>query len=105
MATLLVGLTDNTILRSATPVWAADLHLAPNPAHNRVAVTLPPLGNDKPVTLTLTDALGRAVSASAHTLLASGGRQELNLLGLAPGLYMLRVQAGQQHAVRPLLVE
>lgn len=104
-AALLVGLTDNTILRSIAPVWAADLHLAPNPAHSRVAVTLPPLGNAKQVTLTLTDVLGRTVVTGVHAWSASGGRQELNLLGLTPGLYILHVQAGQQYAVRHLLVE
>ncbi|WBO83972.1 T9SS type A sorting domain-containing protein [Hymenobacter yonginensis] len=104
-AGLLVGLTDNTILRSGTPAWAADLHLTPNPAHGRVGVSLPAGASARPVTLTLTDALGRAVRSSTHGLAASGRGPELDLLGLAPGFYVLRVQAGQQYAVRQLLVE
>ncbi|MCB2377984.1 T9SS type A sorting domain-containing protein [Hymenobacter sp. BT635] len=99
-----------TVLRSITtsmkaPAWAAGLELTPNPAHGRAMVSLPAVPGATRVTLLLTDALGRTVRTATAALPAAGLRHELNLQGLAPGLYSLRVQAGQQQAVRALLVE
>lgn len=44
-------------------------------------------------------------SADFAWALPEGLRQQRELRGLAPGLYVLRVQAGAQHAAHPLLIE
>lgn len=80
---------------------ALRLGLAPNPAHHRVRITGAPTG---PVTLL--DALGREVrpakqSPSAAHLSPRTADLDLDLTGLAPGLYLVR--AGTQ--ARRLVVE
>ncbi len=83
---------------------AASLGLAPNPAHGRTTVLVPAVAGATRATLTLSDALGRAVRTVSAALPAAGLRQELNLEGLAPGVYLLQVQAGTERASRRLLV-
>lgn len=102
-----------TARTSSTLAWLADLLLAskssvalagfsnyPNPAHGTTTVHLP--ASTGPATLTLLDALGRVVRTQAA---APSTDCPLDLAGLAPGVYALRVQAGAALAVRQLVVE
>ncbi|OWP64517.1 hypothetical protein CDA63_03880 [Hymenobacter amundsenii] len=91
----------------ATKTLAPSLHfsLAPNPAHNTVRLLLPPLLGAARATLTMRDALGRSVRAITVALPAAGLTYELNLTGLAPGLYMVGVQAGTGRVTQRLMVE
>ncbi|MGI4864268.1 MAG: T9SS type A sorting domain-containing protein [Janthinobacterium lividum] len=73
---------------------AAAWHLAPNPAHDRVQLLGLPAG---PVAGQLFDAQGRL----ARTTQAP----ELDLRGLAPGLYLLRATAGATTRTMRLVVE
>jgi hypothetical protein len=79
--------------------------LYPNPAHAAAAVYLPALASPAPAILSLTNTLGQEVRRQAVTLLATGTTLELPLLGLAPGLYQLRVQANGQVATHAVVVE
>ncbi|GAA3984946.1 T9SS type A sorting domain-containing protein [Hymenobacter antarcticus] len=55
-----------------------------------------------PATLVLLDAVGRV----ARTALSPAGvAYPLDLTGLAPGIYALRVQTGEAQAVERLVVE
>src|SRR6476469_6127272 len=84
---------------AATPLLAAPDRLYPNPA--RRATTLPlPAGV---TSVALIDALGRSVRT--QPLPAGAHETEINLLGLVPGLYLVRVQAGGQQFSQRLVVE
>ncbi|MDO7844954.1 T9SS type A sorting domain-containing protein [Hymenobacter sp. M29] len=73
--------------------------LFPNPAHGRATVQLPPGAG--PATLTVLDALGRAL----RTQTATGSKAELDLIGLVPGLHAVRVATGGGTATQKLVVE
>jgi len=85
---------------TASPAALAGLSLLPNPAHGRATVLLPAVGGM--ATLAILDALGRTIRTQAA---ATNAPAELDLTGLAPGLYAVRVQAGAATAMRRLVVE
>jgi hypothetical protein len=86
-------------LAARAAILAADA-LYPNPAHGATTVRVP--AGPGPATLTLLDALGRAVRQQAAP---AGTTVPLDLAGLAPGVYALRVQAGAAVATQKLVVE
>ena len=94
------SLTDLT-LATRSAALQAGLMLYPNPARATATVRVP-AGAGPTVALTLLDALGRPVRTRAAT---AGTDIALDLTGLAPGVYALRVQADAALAVRPLVVE
>ncbi|NVO33131.1 T9SS type A sorting domain-containing protein [Hymenobacter lapidiphilus] len=99
-------LTDPRLpLATANAGLAVGLRLWPNPAQAAVNVLLPALAGGSPATLTLLDGLGRVVQTIRVLPVAAGGPQVLNLTGLMPGLYHLRIQAGGQQVSRALAVE
>ena len=76
---------------------------APNPAAGRVAIgfSLPAAG---PARLVLHDVLGREVLVIQDGVAAAEHEASLDVQGLAPGLYVLRLVAGGQQATRKLTV-
>ena len=96
----LATLTDPTLTATTAARGSFSFTLAPNPAHASTRVQLPNLPG--PATLTLLDALGRAVRTRPAT---PGTRTEFDLSGLAPGLYALRATAGAATATQRLVVE
>jgi hypothetical protein len=92
----------NGLLAVAVTNKLLGVDLFPNPAHSRVTVALPPFPGATTATLTLLDALGRAIRTQPA---ATNARTELDLRGLAPGLYAVRVAAGGSTATRRLGVE
>jgi hypothetical protein len=101
LAGFLARITDTALPTRATTMLAADA-LYPNPAHGTATVRVPAAADVPTATLTLLDALGRAVRTQAA---ATGTTATFDLAGLAPGMYALRVQAGTTLAVRQLVVE
>ncbi|WP_201985736.1 T9SS type A sorting domain-containing protein [Hymenobacter rubidus] len=89
-----------TPLATTAPLALTDFCLYPNPARSAVTVQLPAVSG--PATLTVFDALGRPVRSQSA---ASNTRAELDLTGLAPGLYAVRVAVGGSTATRRLVVE
>jgi hypothetical protein len=85
--------------RAATEVLPG-FALSPNPAHDLATVLVPVATG--PATLTLFDAMGRLART---TVTLTGVVYQFNLTGLAPGMYALRVQAGEVSAVQRLVVE
>ena len=83
---------------AARVAWA----VYPNPAHGRATVQLPGIPGTHTATLTVLDALGRAIRTQTA---ATNARSELDLTGLPAGLYAVRVQAGGSSATRRLVVE
>ena len=90
-----------TPLATGAPTARADVDVFPNPARGRATVQLPATAGP-PATLALLDALGRAVRTQTA---APGTAVELDLRGLAPGLYAVRVTVGATTATRKLVVE
>ena len=77
---------------SATAEVAAALELHPNPASLTLTVSLPPdLSPDSPYLVT--DLGGRAVLRGSAV---AGDRLEIDVSGLAPGTYLLRLARGRQ---------
>ena len=101
----LATIADPALTAAAAPAALAGLALFPNPARTATTVRLPAVPGTVAATLTLLDALGRAVRTLQVPLPAAGATAEVPLAGLAPGLYRLRVQAGGQQGSRALAVE
>jgi hypothetical protein len=100
-AIYVASLSDATLTAtSAAATWPESLRVIPNPAHGTATVQLPAIPGA--ATVTLLDALGRAVRTLAA---ASGTLVALDLTGLAPGLYVVRVQAAGRVATQRLVVE
>ncbi|OGX82965.1 hypothetical protein BEN48_04175 [Hymenobacter glacialis] len=95
-------ITGLSALSSALPDGLA---VFPNPSHTSVTVQLPPIAGAAKATLTVLDALGRAVHTQTVALPASERRLELNLTGLRAGLYAVQVSAGGKAATCRLVVE
>lgn len=75
------------------------VRLFPNPAQDEVSVSLGDLQAD--ARITLLDGTGRVVLAQR----ASGASSRIRLAGLAPGLYAVRVQAGERLGTARLVVD
>ncbi|MGY3088170.1 hypothetical protein ACVWYF_001203 [Hymenobacter sp. UYAg731] len=101
----LASLTDPTLTATAAAPGTLSFSLAPNPARAAATLTLPALPGTATATLTLRDAMGRALRTETVALPATGLRHELDLHGLAPGLYAVQVLAGPAAATQRLVVE
>jgi hypothetical protein len=97
--TFLVSFTD------PAPVPVLALALYPNPARHRATLLVPPTAGSNSTTLQLYDTVGRLVQHHSLPVPAVGLRTELNLDGLAGGVYALRVSLGRQQAVLWLAVQ
>lgn len=103
-ATYVATLTDATLTTVASGAGFG-MSLYPNPAHSVATIQLAGSPSSPTATLTLRDALGRTLRVEAVKLPAAGRRHALDLTGLAPGVYALQVQVGNDSAVRRLVVE
>ena len=103
-AGFLANLTD-IVLATAAAQPMPGLAVYPTVAHDRATIAVPAVAGTSIATLTLLDAVGHAVRAVAVALPATGLRHELDLAGLAPGVYAVRVNAGPQAATCRLVVE
>jgi hypothetical protein len=105
-AGLLASVVDGSPLVSSPlavkTAHLAALMLAPNPAHGTATVQLPAVPGATTATLTVLDALGRPVHTQTA---ATNSTAALDLTGLAPGLYAVRVAAGGSTATQRLVVE
>ena len=96
------SLNDATGLATAASGASGALSIFPNPTHGRATIQLPPIPGTFTATLILLDALGRTLRTQT---VATNAKAELDLTGLAPGLYAVRVQAGGSTATQRLVVE
>ena len=102
----LASITDAAGLPTAVPTarLLPGLHCYPNPARGTALVTMPPSPGTA-ATLTLLDGVGRMVRTVELNSPATGLEQSLDLVGLAPGSYLVRLTTGAGTATQPLLVE
>ncbi|MFD2718727.1 fibronectin type III domain-containing protein [Hymenobacter monticola] len=92
-------------LSARTVLGTGTLEVFPNPAHHTVSLVLPAVTGAAQARVTLLNALGQQVRELTLPLSATETRAALNLSGVAPGLYTLRVAAGGQTASQRLAVE
>lgn len=102
----LAAVTDAVALPTLAPVALAEgLALFPNPAHHATTVQLPAGLAAGAATLTVLDATGRAVRSRTATLPAGTSQTTLDVAGLAPGVYTLRVAVAESLHTTRLVVE
>ena len=99
---------DNLRLRVTTATRNAELAaattLSPNPAHQAFTLRVP-AGSLRAATATLANVLGQTVQTRQLSLPATGGDAEFDVSRLAPGVYTLTLQAGNDLVVKRVVVE
>jgi len=102
----LASIADAALLPATAPQTATTgLGVFPNPARGTATVQLPAGLGAGPTTLTLLDALGRVVRTRTMALPAGTTTTDLDVAGLAPGVYALRVATGERLGTARLVVE
>ncbi|WP_046245501.1 T9SS type A sorting domain-containing protein [Hymenobacter terrenus] len=105
-ANYLASLRDAPQVLSATPrLTLAGVSLYPNPARGQAVVQIPGGSGAAQATVTLINALGQLLHTHTLTLPANGATTAVPLAGLAAGLYVMRVQAGDRQTAHQLIVE
>lgn len=93
-------------LASRAALGAGMLNVFPNPAHHAASLVVPAISGVAQAKITLLNAIGQQVVTKVVSLSPGAEtRTQLDLAGLAPGLYTLRVAAGGQSASLRLAVE
>ena len=100
-----LGLRPAGVLATAAGLGAATVRLYPNPAQGRVRLGVGPLPGVGQVQATLLNALGQTVREFAVPLGAAGADAELDVRGLATGVYALRLVGGSQRFTQRLVLE
>jgi hypothetical protein len=93
------------LLSSSAASALPGLALFPNPATGRAELRLPAGKGTAAFRISLLDALGRPVQRREVAAAAVGQSIELNLAGVAPGVYAVRVQQGAAQTVQKLVVK
>jgi hypothetical protein len=96
-------ITGNRALAVAPASLAEQVVVYPNPAHNSAVVALPDALQHQAFTLTLVNALGQTVRTLAVPASASPCR--LSLVGVAAGVYSVRLATNQGDVTKRLVVE
>ena len=102
LATLADAAALPTIMPSAQ---AGGIGLFPNPARSTTAVQLPTGLAAGPATLTLLDAVGRVVRTCTALPAVGTTQTTLDVAGLAPGVYTLRIAVGASLGTTRLVIE
>ncbi|MBO2011987.1 fibronectin type III domain-containing protein [Hymenobacter negativus] len=93
-------------LANRTALGAGVLNVFPNPARHAASLVVPAVAGVAQAKITLLNAIGQQVRTQTVPLTpASETRTQLDLTGVVPGLYTLRVVAGGQVASQRLAVE
>jgi hypothetical protein len=84
------------VLATQSALSAAQVSVFPNPAHGSFTLLLPPVAGQRAVQATLLSVLGQPVASRSIALSAAGAAAEFDTHGLAAGVYVLRLVAGDQ---------
>ena len=90
---------------SAPGLTAASVSLYPNPAHGSFALLVPAVPGATQVQATLLNSLGQEVRRQTKALPASGARLDVDVTGLATGVYTVRLQAGSAQIIKRVVIE
>ncbi|MGB3541574.1 T9SS type A sorting domain-containing protein [Rubrivirga sp.] len=92
-----------TSVSTGSALEAAPLAVFPNPASSWATVRFATSRADR-VRITVVDALGRTVLEGDHSLAIGTNGLEVDLAGLVPGVYVVRVEGGGSSLSAPLTV-
>ncbi|HSI91409.1 MAG TPA: T9SS type A sorting domain-containing protein [Adhaeribacter sp.] len=84
--------------------FSKNLNIFPNPGNGILNIQLEKT-NGSPVSLTLSDALGRQVYTQKEAAPAGAFNKQLELHNLPKGVYMLQVQTGDNMSVRKIVID
>lgn len=98
-------LLNTSVLASRSALTTASVRLYPNPAQGSFGVHIPAVSGATRVQAELRTALGLRVRQQVALLPASGTSLTVSTAGLAPGVYLLHLQAGDNTLVQRVLVE
>jgi hypothetical protein len=93
------------VLATRAALGGGRINVYPNPAQRAASLELPAMPGAVRAQISLLNALGQVVRSFSVGLSSATTHTHLDLLGVAPGLYTLRVQAGGQVATQRLAVE
>jgi rhamnogalacturonan endolyase len=93
------------ILAAAPGLLAASVGVYPNPATSSFTVAVPAVAGASQVQATLLNSLGQEVARQSAGLPAAGAHLTFGRGQLAPGVYLLRVQAGSERIVKRVLLD
>jgi hypothetical protein len=92
------------VLSAKSGIGKGQLSVAPNPAHQAFTLTMPAVPAARTAQVALLNSLGQTVYTRTVNLDAAGTQVQLDVPGLATGLYTLRVQAGGQVATTKVAI-
>lgn len=92
-------------LGSRSALGAGTLELYPNPAHQAVSLLLPAVPGATSAQISLLNALGQPLRTKQLVLTGAATQTQLDLAGVVPGLYTVRVAVGGQYVSQRLAVE
>lgn len=81
------------------------LAVFPNPASRAFTLSVPAVAGARTAAVSLFNSLGQRVQARTLELAPTGVQAQLDVSALAPGLYTVRVQAGNQAASLPITLQ
>lgn len=90
-----VGITESAMSQS--------LSVYPNPANEQINVQYTLSGNTK-ATITVMNALGQSLIAETENATAGDNKMVLNTQALSPGVYLLRIEAGNYSAFKKIVI-
>ena len=103
-ATITLG-ANGVLGTKATDEASVAMHVFPNPANGQATVTYLVAERAENVRVTLTDLMGRPVRTLANGLKAAGTQNlTISTADVAAGTYLVRVQVGEQVAVRKVVL-
>ncbi|MGI4865682.1 MAG: fibronectin type III domain-containing protein [Janthinobacterium lividum] len=92
-------------LSSRSALGAGAVELYPNPAHQAVSLLLPAMPGATTAQISLLNGLGQTIQTKQVVLSGVATQTQLDLVGVVPGLYTVRVAVGKQSASQRLAVE
>jgi len=93
------------VLAVSPGLAAASVGVFPNPATHAFTVSVPAVAGASQVQATLLNSLGQEVARQSGGLPAAGAQLTFSRGRLAPGVYLLRVQAGSTSIVKRILLD
>jgi hypothetical protein len=99
------GFRGTSALGTHTALGVGTFDIYPNPAHHTLSLMLPAVPGATKAQVLLLNAIGQQVRVNSVALSAAATHAQLDLTGVAPGLYTVRVLAGGQAASQRLVVE
>ncbi|UOG75077.1 T9SS type A sorting domain-containing protein [Hymenobacter tibetensis] len=100
-----VGFSARVLSNKRSAALAQAIDVYPNPAHESFSLRLPAMAGQRSAKLTLLNTLGQQVQTRTVQLNASGTETQVNISGLAKGLYTLQIQTADQYTTKQVVVE